>query len=108
VAALLDEVMGCAVLCSGQVVVSADLRVRYRKLLPLPQRCIADARVERVEGRKVWTSARLRDVSGETLFSESEGVFLGLGSGAEPPRAATDSPRLALWREIEEHRRDPS
>ena len=77
-AALLDEVMGFAVWCSGRPSISADLHVHYRKMLPIPQRCIAEARVERREGRKVWASARLRDISGDILFAEAEGVFVAV------------------------------
>lgn len=75
-AALLDEVMGCAIWSGGYLAVSADLHVHFRKVLPIPQRCIADARIVRVDGRKIWTSGRLCDVGGSTLFAEAEGIFL--------------------------------
>ncbi len=81
-AALLDEVMGFAAWCSGRMAMSADLHVHYRKMLPIPQRCIAEARVERVDGRKIWTSARLRSLDGETTYAEAEGLFLEFGDGS--------------------------
>jgi acyl-coenzyme A thioesterase PaaI-like protein len=75
-AALLDEAMGFAVWCSGRMAVSADLHVHYRNMLPIPQRCVAVALVERVDGRKVWTSARLLSPGDGTLYAEAEGVFV--------------------------------
>ena len=81
-AALLDEAMGFAVWCSGRVGISADLRVQYRNPLRLPQRCVAEARVERIEGRKLWTRARLHDVGGGTLYAEAEAIFVELPGGA--------------------------
>lgn len=77
-AALFDELMGVSVWATGGPAYSLDLHVRFRKALPIPDRYVGEARVERVEGRKVWTSARLRDVSGGTLFAEAEGMYLAL------------------------------
>jgi acyl-coenzyme A thioesterase PaaI-like protein len=75
-AALLDEVMGCAIWSGGYLAVSADLHVHFRKVLPIPQRCIAEARIVRVDGRKIWASGRLCDVARATVFAEAEGIFL--------------------------------
>ena len=79
-AALLDEGMGAAAWATGRMVVAASMRLDYRQMLPIPQRCLVEARVERVEGRKLWTRARLTDVSRTKLYSESEGLFLDMGS----------------------------
>ena len=107
-AALLDEVLGCAVWCHGRLAVSAELHVHYRRLLPIPQRCIAEARVERTDGRKVWARARLRDVSGEILFAAGEGVFLGLDSTPERLHSATGQLSRYTGRpQIEDGGRDP-
>ena len=75
-ASLLDEAMGFAVWCSGRKAVSADLHVHYRNMLPIPQRCLAEALVERVDGRKLWTRARLLSSGGDTLYAEAEAVFV--------------------------------
>jgi acyl-coenzyme A thioesterase PaaI-like protein len=75
-AALLDEAMGFAVWCSGRVAVSAELHVHYRTMLPIPQRCVAEALVDRADGRKLWTRARLRSPGGDTLYAEAEGIFV--------------------------------
>jgi acyl-coenzyme A thioesterase PaaI-like protein len=75
-AALFDELMGVAVWSTGCMAFSTNLQVHFRKMLPIPNRYIGESRIERVEGRKVWTSARLRAISGETIFAEAEGLYL--------------------------------
>ena len=75
-AAVLDEIMGFAVWHTGCAAMSAEVRVYYRKMLPIPRRCIADARIESVSGRKVHTVARLRDAGSDRVFAEAEGLFL--------------------------------
>lgn len=76
-AALLDEAMGGAAWMSGHMVVAAELTTRFRKMLPLATRCVIEARVAHVEGRKVRTAAMLRDEQG-TLYSEGEALFIVL------------------------------
>ena len=96
-AALLDEVMGAAAWATGRMVVAASMTLDYRQMLPIPQRCLVEARVERVEGRKVWTRAKLTDLSRSRLYSQSEGLFLDMGAGVyealggEALRAAAES-----------------
>ena len=75
-AAMLDEIMAFVVWHTGCAAMSTELRVQYRKMLQIPQRCIADARIDSIEGRKVTTSARLRNERGDLLFAEAEAVFL--------------------------------
>ena len=99
-AALLDEVMGAAAWASGRMVVAATMQVNYRQMLPIPQRCLVEARVDRVEGRKVWTRAKLTDVSRTQLYSESEGLFLAMGAGVYEALGGED---LLLRRNKEEH-----
>lgn len=80
-AALLDEVMGAAAWTTGRLVVAASMRVDYRQMLRIPQRYLVEARVDRVEGRKVWTRAKLTDLARAKLYCESEGLFLDMGAG---------------------------
>jgi acyl-coenzyme A thioesterase PaaI-like protein len=75
-AAMLDEIMAFIVWHTGCAAMSMEIRVRYRKMLQIPQRCIADARIENIENRRVTTSARLHNISGTMLFAEAEAVFL--------------------------------
>jgi acyl-coenzyme A thioesterase PaaI-like protein len=77
-AALFDELMGITVWSTGSLAFSVDLHVHFRKKLGVPNRYLGEARVERVDGRKVWTSARLRAVSGDAVFAEAEGLYMEL------------------------------
>ena len=75
-AAMLDEIMAFVVWHTGCAAMSTELRVQYRKMLQIPQRCIADARIDNIEGRRVTVSARLHNERGDLLFAEAEAVFL--------------------------------
>ena len=76
-AALLDETMGASAWLAGHWVVAAELTVSFRDMLPLGTRCIVEARVKRVEGRKVRTVGRIRDEDG-TVFSKGKALFIAL------------------------------
>jgi len=75
-AALLDELMGIAVWSTGCAAFSTDLHVHFRKMLAVPKRYIGESRIERIEGRKVWTKGRLRAVDGDTVYVEAEGLYV--------------------------------
>lgn len=75
-AALFDELMGVAVWSTGCAAFSTDLHVHFRKMVAVPNRYIGESRIERIEGRKVWTSARLRAVNGDTIYADAEGLYL--------------------------------
>jgi acyl-coenzyme A thioesterase PaaI-like protein len=74
-AALLDEAMGGAAWMRGHMVVAAELTTRFKKMLPLGTRCVIEAQVVDVNGRKVRTHAVLRDEAG-TVFSEGDALFI--------------------------------
>lgn len=76
-AAMLDEAMGCAAWMSGHTVVAAALNTRFRTMLPLGVRCIIEARVDAVDGRKIHTSSVLRDEDGN-VYAESKALFITL------------------------------
>jgi len=75
-AAVLDEVMAGTLLLGGHFAFAADLHVHFRQILPIPNGCIADGRIDRIEGRKIFASGRLRDAARQTLFAEAEAVFV--------------------------------
>lgn len=74
-AALLDEAMGSAAWMSGHMSVAAELTTRFRSMLPLGTRCIMDARVASVDGRKIRTSGLLRDEVGR-VYTEGDALFI--------------------------------
>jgi acyl-coenzyme A thioesterase PaaI-like protein len=58
---------------------TAYLHVNYRNIAPLDRELQLRASVDRIEGRKIWTSAALHD--GATLLSDAESLFVTLKPG---------------------------
>jgi acyl-coenzyme A thioesterase PaaI-like protein len=77
-ALLFDEVIGKLVARSG-VHRTAYLHVDYREVLPVGVELDVDATVDRVEGRKVFASGRIK-LDGRTV-AESEGLWIRLRPG---------------------------
>ena len=76
IAALFDESLGLTQSMTGSPGMTGTLTVRYRKPTPLLTELCIEARVLRVEGRKIFTEARL--YAGEMLTAEAEGIFISL------------------------------
>ena len=77
VAAVLDEAMGAAAWSGGYPSIAARIEVDFRLPVPLGIDAVVEMEVERVEGRKVTTRARLLDADGRVL-AESSGLFVRL------------------------------
>lgn len=93
IAAGFDEVLGFAQGYAGQQGMTAKLEISYRSPTPLFREVRFVGRMDRVEGRKIFTSATLSD--GDRLCAEAEGLFIsmkpevfgrliGLRAAAEP------------------------
>jgi len=80
VAALFDEVLGFAQWMTGNPGMTGTLKIRYRKPTPLNTELRFEATVERVDGRKIFTEARLYD--GETVTADAQGIFISLTASA--------------------------
>lgn len=80
-AAVLDEAMGGAAWMNGHPVVAAELRVRFRQMLPLGTRCIVSASVCETDGRKVSTRGALTDEEG-VVYAEGDATFIELSHEA--------------------------
>lgn len=80
VAAAFDEVLGATQAMSGRPGMTGTLTVRYRSPTPLHTDVRFEAVLDRVEGRKLFCSARL--VAGETLCAEAEGIFISVDFSA--------------------------
>lgn len=76
-AALLDEAMGGAAWMAGHQSVAAELKTRFRNMLPIGTRLVIEARVDTVDGRKVRTTGLLRGEDG-TTFADGEALFITL------------------------------
>ena len=79
VAAAFDEVLGMVQSSTGNPGMTGTLTVRYRRPTPLHRPLRFAGKVDRVEGRKIFTSATLHD--GDTLCAEAEGIFISVGFG---------------------------
>jgi len=77
VAAAFDEVLGFVQSLSGRPGMTGTLTVRYRKPTPLHTPLRIEAELLCVEGRKLFTAARLR--AGDALCAEAEAIFVSIG-----------------------------
>jgi len=77
VAAAFDEVLGLVQSMTGEPGMTGTLIVRYRRPTPLHKEVLLRGRVDRVEGRKIFTTGELYD--GDTLCAEAEGIFISVG-----------------------------
>ncbi|RHW28559.1 PaaI family thioesterase [Nocardioides immobilis] len=73
-ALILDHVLGEAVHASGHWGMTGTLTLRYRRPTPLNRPLRADARIDRVEGRKVYADGSISDERGITV--EASGIFI--------------------------------
>jgi acyl-coenzyme A thioesterase PaaI-like protein len=76
IAAVFDEVLGFAQSLSGRPGMTGRLTIHYRAPTPLHTELRIDGRVDRVDGRKIFTIGRL--FHGETLCAEAEGLFISM------------------------------
>lgn len=80
VAAAFDEVLGATQAMSGRPGMTGTLTIRYRSPTPLHADLRFEAVLDRIEGRKLFCSARL--LHGETLCAEAEGIFISVDFSA--------------------------
>lgn len=78
VAAAFDELLGLVQSSSGNPGMTGTLIVRYRRPTPLHRELTFRGRIDRTEGRKIFTTATLH--AGETLCAEAEGIFIAVGN----------------------------
>jgi acyl-coenzyme A thioesterase PaaI-like protein len=80
IAASFDDVLGIAQSLSGNNGMTGTLTIRYRRPTPLHEDVVFEARLDRVEGRKIYTSGVLRGADGE-LRAEAEAIFIAVPIG---------------------------
>ena len=76
VAAAFDEVLGSTQSLSGAPGMTARLTVNYRSPTPLHTELRFVGRLERVDGRKIFTTGELW--AGDVLCAEAEGLFVSM------------------------------
>ena len=80
IAAAFDEVLGMTQSIGGRPGMTGTLTVRYRKPTPLHTDLRFEAEVDRVEGRKTFTTGRL--YAGDLLTAEADAVFIAVDFSA--------------------------
>ncbi|HEB88942.1 MAG TPA: PaaI family thioesterase [Deltaproteobacteria bacterium] len=93
VAAAFDEVLGFVQSLSGHPGMTGTLTVRYRSPTPLHTQLLFEARLDRVEGRKIFTSARLE--ADGVLCAEAEAIFISFREGGMKKLAEARAAREA-------------
>ncbi len=76
VSAAFDEILGATQALTGNPGMTGSLTVSYRAPTPLHTELRIEATLDRTEGRKIFTSARL--YNGEVLCAESTGLFISI------------------------------
>jgi acyl-CoA thioesterase FadM len=71
--------MTSGVITGGPRQRTAYLHVNYRQIVPINQELQVDARVDRLDGRKIFVSGRLSD--GDTVLTDAEALFVLLKPG---------------------------
>ena len=79
IAAAFDEVLGSTQSLSGSPGMTGRLIVHYRKPTPLQTELRFVGRLERVDGRKIFTTGELW--AAEVLCAEAEGLFISMDMG---------------------------
>ncbi len=74
VAAVLDEALGMACIFSGNPGMTGRLTISYRKPTPIETELRVEARMDRIDGRKLYISGEL--FAGDLLLAESDGLFI--------------------------------
>ena len=77
IAATLDEAMGAAAWMNDYRCVAATITIAFIAMLPIETETVAEAQIERVEGRKVHLRSTLKDPSGR-IVAEGSGLFVVL------------------------------
>jgi acyl-coenzyme A thioesterase PaaI-like protein len=76
-AATLDEAMGAAAWMHEHQCVAATITVSFLEMLPIETETTVEAKIDRVEGRKIHLTATLKNGAGRVV-AESTGLFIVL------------------------------
>ena len=76
IALVFDEMLGSANILAGNPAMTGTLTIRYRQPTPLRTELRLEARCDRRDGRKIYTTGEI--YHGDVLTAEAEGVFIEL------------------------------
>ena len=76
IAAAFDELLGMACIFSGNPGMTGSLTTHYRRPTPIQTELRLEGRLDRVEGRKIFTAGEV--YAGDVLTAESTGIFISI------------------------------
>ena len=76
-AATLDEAMGAVCWMNGHKVVAATITISFLAMLPIDTETIVEARIDRIDGRKIQLRSSIKNPSGR-IVAEGSGLFIVL------------------------------
>ncbi|XP_046760020.1 acyl-coenzyme A thioesterase THEM4 isoform X4 [Gallus gallus] len=78
----------CALAVAKASVMTAKLSISYLAPVPVGAVVVADSRMERHEGRKIFLSCHVRDTKRDTLYAEATALFIQVEDTKPPPAAS--------------------
>ncbi len=75
-AAAFDELLGMACIFSGNPGMTGEITIRYRRPTPIRTELRFEGRLDRVEGRKIFTSGEV--YAGDVQTAQSSGLFISI------------------------------
>lgn len=78
IAALFDEVLGMTQALSTKPGMTAKLEINYRRPTPLHTAIHFRGTIDRIEGRKIFTTARSFDPATDETYAEAHGLFISV------------------------------
>ncbi|KAM9690629.1 acyl-coenzyme A thioesterase THEM4 isoform 1-T1 [Dama dama] len=78
IAAIIDTALGSCATIPGKVVMTANLNINFKRPVPLCSVVVINSQLDKLEGRKLFTSCNVQSVDEKTLYSEATGKKLPL------------------------------
>ncbi|KAM6434961.1 acyl-coenzyme A thioesterase THEM4-like isoform 1-T1 [Liasis olivaceus] len=83
-ATLLDSTLGGCAICVNRRVMTANLTVNYKNPVALGSVILAESRLDKVEGRKIFVSGEIRSTDRQILHAEATALFIQLDPSILP------------------------
>jgi uncharacterized protein (TIGR00369 family) len=75
IAALLDEACAYATISLGYYTVTAEIKIRYKKILKVREKIIIEASAEQIKSKLIQAKAQIKD-SKDIIIAEAEGKYI--------------------------------
>ncbi|KAM8816770.1 acyl-coenzyme A thioesterase THEM4 isoform 2-T2 [Rhynchonycteris naso] len=78
IATIIDHTIGMSAMWAGGVVMTANLNINFKRPIPLCSVVVINSQLDKIEGRKIFTSCNIKSIDEKTLFTEATGLFIKL------------------------------